>query len=49
MAKTDGSYIKKVTKIERQQLLILDDFGIQPFDFQNRAALMEIIEDVRPL
>lgn len=45
MAKADGSYIKEIAKIERQQLLILDDFGIQPFDAQSRAALMEIIED----
>jgi DNA replication protein DnaC len=45
MAKADGSYIKETAKIERQELLILDDFGIQPFDAQSRAALMEIIED----
>lgn len=45
MAKADGSYIKEIAKIERQNLLILDDFGIQPFDAQSRAALMEIIED----
>lgn len=45
MAKADGSYIKEIAKIERQNLLILDDFGIQPFDTQSRAALMEIIED----
>lgn len=45
MAKADGSYLKELTRIERQQLLILDDFGIQPFDAQSRAALMEIIED----
>jgi DNA replication protein DnaC len=45
MAKADGSYIKELAKIERQQLLILDDFGIKPFDAQSRAALMEIIED----
>ncbi|WP_245235052.1 IS21-like element helper ATPase IstB [Pedobacter borealis] len=45
MAKADGSYIKEIAKIEKQQLLILDDFGIQPFDAQSRAALMEIIED----
>ena len=45
MAKADGSYIKEIAKIERQHLLILDDFGIQPFDAQSRAALMEIIED----
>lgn len=45
MAKADGSYIKEIAKIKKQQLLILDDFGIQPFDAQSRAALMEIIED----
>jgi DNA replication protein DnaC len=45
MAKADGSYIREVAKIERQDLLILDDFGIQPFDGASRAALMEIIED----
>lgn len=45
MAKADGSYIKEIAKIERQNLLILDDFGIQPLDTQSRLALMEIIED----
>lgn len=45
MAKADGTYIKEIAKHERQQLLILDDFAIQPFDAQSRAALMEIIED----
>lgn len=45
MSKADGSYLKEVTKIERGQLLILDDFGIQPFDSASRAALMELIED----
>lgn len=45
MAKADGSYLKEIARIERQDLLILDDFGIQPLDAQSRAALMEIIED----
>jgi len=45
MAKADGSYLKEIARIERQQLLILDDFGIQPFDTQSRAILMELIED----
>jgi DNA replication protein DnaC len=45
MAKADGSYIKELAKLERTQLLILDDFGIQPFDAQSRAALMKLIED----
>jgi hypothetical protein len=45
MGKADGTYIKEVAKIERQHLLILDDFGIQPFDAASRAALMELVED----
>lgn len=45
IAKADGSYPKEVAKIERQNLLILDDFGIHPFDAAGRAMLMEIIED----
>jgi DNA replication protein DnaC len=45
MGKADGSYIREISKIERQDLLILDDFGLLPIDNQNRSALMEIIED----
>jgi DNA replication protein DnaC len=45
MAKADGSYLKELAKIEKQDLLIIDDFGIQPLDAQSRASLMEIIED----
>lgn len=45
MAKAEGSYLKEITKIEKQDLLILDDFGIQPFDGHSRSYLMEIIED----
>jgi DNA replication protein DnaC len=45
MAKADGSYLKELAKIERQHLIILDDFGLQSLDGQNRIALLEIIED----
>ena len=45
IAKVDGSYLKEITRIEKQDLLILDDFGMQPFDNASRSALMEIIED----
>ena len=45
IAKADGSYLKELLKIQRQQLIILDDFGLQPLDNQNRIALLEIIED----
>ena len=45
MAKADGSYLREISKIERQDLLILDDFGLQPMDNHSRSVLMEIIED----
>ena len=45
IAKGEGSYMREIAKIERQDLLILDDFGLQPFDGQSRSILMEIIED----
>ena len=45
IAKADGSYIKEIAKIEKQDLLLLDDFALQPFDAPGRAMLMEIIED----
>lgn len=45
IAKADGSYLKEMTKIEKQELLIIDDFGLQPLDTQSRSVLMEIIED----
>lgn len=45
MLKADGSYLKEITRIERQDLIILDDFGLKPLDSQSRQFLMEIIED----
>jgi DNA replication protein DnaC len=45
MSKADGSYNKEINKIEKQDLLILDDFGLQPLDNYNCSTLMEIIED----
>ena len=45
MGKADGTYLKEITRMEKQELLIIDDFGIQPLDQQSRTMLMEIIED----
>ena len=45
LLKADGSYAREIAKIERYDLLILDDFGLQLFDNESRMALMEIIED----
>jgi len=45
MAKADGSYLKELSKMQRQHLIIIDDFGLQALDNQNRMTLLEIIED----
>jgi len=45
MAKGDGSYLKEIDRIEKQDLLILDDFGLQPLDNNKRNDFMEIIVD----
>jgi len=45
MSKGDGSYFKEITRIEKHDVLILDDFGLVPLDNTQRDALMEIIED----
>lgn len=44
-AKADGSYLKEIDRIEKQDLIILDDFGLQQLDNTKRQAFMEIIED----
>ena len=45
VAKTKGTILQELKKIERTELLILDDFGLQPFDAMARTFLMDIIED----
>ena len=45
MSKADGTHLKELTAIEKKDVLILDDFGIQPLDAPGRALLMDIIED----
>jgi len=45
MMKADGSYPREIGKIEKYDLLILDDFGLQPLDNTARMILLEIIED----
>jgi DNA replication protein DnaC len=45
LSKADGSYLRELSRMEKANLLIIDDFGIQPLDSQSRAALLEIMED----
>jgi len=45
LAKTDGTYMKELKRIQKVDLLILDDFGLQAFDNMAREILMDIIDD----
>lgn len=45
LCKVDGTYIKEIEKLGKIELLILDDFGLQAFDTQDRETLMDIIDD----
>jgi DNA replication protein DnaC len=45
MAKADGSYINEISRIEKLDLLILDDFGLKPLDNNQRLTLLELLED----
>jgi DNA replication protein DnaC len=45
VAKADGTYPREIARLEKADLLILDDFGLQAFDAQTRMILLEIIED----
>jgi len=37
--------MREINRIEKQDLLVLDDFGLQEMDTQTRMAFLEIIED----
>jgi DNA replication protein DnaC len=44
-SKADGTYFKEMKKIQKQELLILDDFGLKKMDTDSRLILLEILED----
>jgi len=43
--KADNPYLKEITRIGKQELLILGDLSPLPSDAQSRVTLMKIIED----
>jgi DNA replication protein DnaC len=45
LSKADGTYINKINRIDKQDLLIIDDFGVDHLDKENRLSLLEIFED----
>lgn len=45
IAKTDGTLIKWLNLLKKTQLIILDDFGLQPLNQQVKLILLQILED----
>jgi DNA replication protein DnaC len=45
LSKLDGSYIKLLNHLEKQTLIILDDFGLQPLSQEIRLTLLQLLED----
>jgi DNA replication protein DnaC len=44
LSRIEGTYSKNIANLEKADLLILDDFGLNAFDNQDRQALMDIVE-----
>jgi DNA replication protein DnaC len=44
-ARADGTYLNKMKKLSKANVLILDDFGLSPLEDIHKQDLFEIIED----
>lgn len=44
-AKAEGTYVKELKKLQKQHLIVLDDFGLHPIDEQSKLILLELLED----
>jgi len=44
MAQADGTYRKQINKFKNCDLLILDDWGLEPLNAQQRSDLLELID-----
>ena len=45
VARADGSYVKLLQRLQRMRLLIIDDWGLNPFADEERRDFLEIMED----
>lgn len=44
-AKADGTYAREIKRIQKQDVIVIDNFGLPTFDTDSRLALLEIMED----
>lgn len=45
LAKLDGTFVKLLNHLERQTLIIFDDFGLQPLTQEIKLALLQVLEE----
>ena len=45
MARIQGTFLKLLDQLQKMQLIIFDDFGLQPLSDDTRLALLQILED----
>jgi DNA replication protein DnaC len=45
LAKLEGNFLKVITHLEKNELIILDDFGLHVLDDVDRLVLLEMMED----
>jgi DNA replication protein DnaC len=45
LARADGSYLRFMAKLEKSDLLVIDDFGLAPLGEAERRELLELVED----
>jgi len=45
VAKVDGTFIKWINRIAKANLIIIDDFGLQPLTHDVKLAILQILED----
>src|SRR5690606_23412761 len=49
LARAEGSYARKLTRLAKSEILILDDWGLSSLREAQRHDLLEVIEDRKPL
>ena len=45
LSKLQGTFIKLLDQLQKMQLVIFDDFGLQPMTEDAKLALLQILED----
>ena len=45
LSKLDGTFLRLISRLEKNDLIIFDDFGLQPVDANTRLALLQILEE----